>query len=159
MFKKFDLIVEYSKTEVFHFNRSHSVFNPPPLNLIPIGDTILQPIDRKLLFHQHVNFYSNKAISMVKCMKILSNSNWDINLSQKYLLYRLCVLPIMLYRFQLWFYNCTLLLYHLKILEKMQRRATIWILEAFKTSPSFGIETIVELIPIKLYLQKLGGRL
>ena len=41
----------------------------------------------------------------------------------------------------------------------MQRRATIWILGAFKTSPLFGIEAIVELIPIKLHLQKLGRRL
>ena len=30
----------------------------------------------------------------------------------------------------------------------MQRRAAIWILEAFKTSPSYGIEAIAELIPI-----------
>jgi len=48
--------------------------------------------------------------------------------------------------------------YHLKILGKMQRRAIIWILGAFKTSPSFGIEAIVGLIPIKLHLQKLSGR-
>jgi len=48
--------------------------------------------------------------------------------------------------------------YHLKILGKMQRRATIWILGAFKISPLFGIKAIVELIPIKLYLQKLGGK-
>ena len=48
--------------------------------------------------------------------------------------------------------------YHLKILGKMQRRATIWILGAFKTSPSFSIEAIAGLIPIKLHLQKLGRR-
>jgi len=46
----------------------------------------------------------------------------------------------------------------LKILGKMQRRAAIWILGAFKTSPSYGIEVIVGLIPIKLHLQKLGSR-
>jgi len=40
----------------------------------------------------------------------------------------------------------------------MQRRATLWILEDFKTSPLFGIEAIAGLIPIKLHLQKLGGR-
>ena len=34
----------------------------------------------------------------------------------------------------------------------------IWILEAFKTSPLYGVEAIAELIPIKLHLQKLGGR-
>jgi len=48
--------------------------------------------------------------------------------------------------------------YHLKALSKMQRRAAIWILGAFKTSPSYSIEAITELVPIKLYLQKLGRR-
>jgi len=48
--------------------------------------------------------------------------------------------------------------YHLKVLGKMQRRMVIWILEAFKTSPLYGIEAIAELIPIKLYLQKLKSR-
>jgi len=46
----------------------------------------------------------------------------------------------------------------MKILGKMQRRATIWILGAFKTSPSEGIEAIVSLINIKYHLQKLVGR-
>jgi len=40
----------------------------------------------------------------------------------------------------------------------MQGRAAIWILGMFKTSPLEGIEAIVGLIPIKLYLQKLAGR-
>jgi len=44
------------------------------------------------------------------------------------------------------------------ILEKMQRCTTIWILGAFKTFPLYGVKAIVGLIPIKLHLQKLGGR-
>ena len=40
---KFGLIVEHSKTEVFHFNRSHSLFDPPPLNLSSIGGPVLVP--------------------------------------------------------------------------------------------------------------------
>ena len=40
----------------------------------------------------------------------------------------------------------------------MQRRAAIWILEAFKTSPTEGIEAIARIIPIKLHLQKLARR-
>ena len=95
---------------------------------------------------------------MVKCMKIFGNSNWDINLIQKCLLYRTCILPIMLYGFQLWFYNYAPMSYHLKILGKMQRRAAIWILGAFKTSPSFSIKAITGLIPIKLHLQKLSRK-
>ena len=46
----------------------------------------------------------------------------------------------------------------MKILDKMQRRATIWILGAFKTLLLKGIEAIAGIIPIKFYLQKLARR-
>jgi len=38
---KFDLIVEYEKTEVFHFTKLHRAFNPSPLDLTPIGGLVL----------------------------------------------------------------------------------------------------------------------
>ena len=46
----------------------------------------------------------------------------------------------------------------MKILNKMQRRAAIWILGAFKMSPSEGIKAIMGIIPIKFHLQKLTER-
>ena len=46
----------------------------------------------------------------------------------------------------------------MKILDKMQRRAAIWILGAFKTSLTEGIEAIAGIILIKLHLQKLARR-
>jgi len=46
----------------------------------------------------------------------------------------------------------------MKILNKMQRRAAIWILGAFKTLLSAGIEAIARIIPIKFYLQKITKR-
>ena len=46
----------------------------------------------------------------------------------------------------------------MKTLNKMQRRAAIWILGAFKMSPSEGIKAIVGIIPIKFHLQKLAER-
>jgi len=46
----------------------------------------------------------------------------------------------------------------MKILGKMQRRAAIWILGAFRTSPTEGLEAITGLIPIKFHLQKLTSR-
>ena len=165
---KFGLIIKHLKTETFYFNRSHGMFNLPPLDLSTIGGPILHPkdswkylrftFDWKLTFHQHTDFYSNKAISMVKCIKLLGNSPWGINPIQKHLLYKCCILPIALYGFQLWFYNKASLSYHMKILGKMRRRATIWILEAFKTSLSEGLKAIAGLIPIKFHLQKLTSR-
>ena len=41
LLEKFGLIVEHSKTDVFHFNRSQNTFNPPSLNLTPLEGTIL----------------------------------------------------------------------------------------------------------------------
>jgi len=79
----FGIVIEHMKTENFHFNRSHGIFNPPPLDLLPIGGPILCPkdtwkylgfiFDRKLTFHQHIDYYSNKEILTVKCMKLLGN--------------------------------------------------------------------------------------
>jgi len=43
LLEKFSLVVEHSKTEIFHFNRSHSPFNPPLLDLSSLGGSILCP--------------------------------------------------------------------------------------------------------------------
>ena len=164
----FGLVIEHSKTEIFHFSRSQGIFNPPPLDLSPLRDPILRSKDswrylgfffnRKLSFHKHIDFYTNKAISMVKCMKLLGNSSRGINPMQKHLLYRCYALPIALYGFQLWFYNRAPTSYHMKVLNKMQRRAAVWILGAFKTSPLEGIEALAGLIPVKSHLQKIAKR-
>ena len=37
----FGLVIEHSKTETFHFSRFQGLFNPPPLDLLPLGGLIL----------------------------------------------------------------------------------------------------------------------
>jgi len=91
-------------------------------------------------------------------MKMLENSSRDLIPIQKKYLYRYCVLLIVLYEFQLWYYNKTLLSCSLKELRKIQRRVALWISGTFHISPTSGIEAIASLIPIHLYLQKLNGR-
>ena len=39
----FGLVIEHAKTEIFHFNRSHGIFNSLPLDLTPIRSPILCP--------------------------------------------------------------------------------------------------------------------
>ena len=168
LLERFRLMIEYEKTEVFHFSRSYGVYNSPSLDLSSIRGLILclkntwrylgYIFDKKLFFWQHIDFYANKAISTVKCINILGNSVHSLAPQQKHLLYRSCILPIALYEFQLWFFNKALLSYPLKKLNKIQRRAAIWILGAFHTLPSFSIEAIADLISIYLHLQKLSGR-
>ena len=84
LINSFGLIIKHSKTEIFHFSRSQGLFNPPPLDLSPLGGPILRPKDswkylgfifnRKLSFHKHIDFYVIKVMSTVKCMKLLGNS-------------------------------------------------------------------------------------
>ena len=45
LLSKFGLLVEHSKTEVFHFSRSHGAFNPPPFDLSSIGGPLFVPKD------------------------------------------------------------------------------------------------------------------
>ena len=91
-------------------------------------------------------------------MKLLGNSSWEINPLQKHQLYQCCILSIALYGFQLWFYNKAPMSYHMKILNKIQRRAIIWVLGVFKTLSTEEIEAITGIISIKFHLQKLARR-
>ena len=160
--------MKHSKTEVFHFSRPHGAFNPPPLDLTPLSRSILLPkptwrylgfiFDCKLSFWSHINFYVNKAISTIKCMKILGNSSRGLIFLQKRWLYKCCALPIVLYNFQLWYYNKASLYYPLNILRKMQWRTAIWITGAFHMLPIAGIKAISGLFPIHLHLKKLYNR-
>ena len=114
LLSQFSLQVEHLKTEVFHFSRLRGNVNPPPLDLSLLDGPILYPkstqkylgfiFNRKLTFHNHIDFYSNKAILTVKYIKILSNSTRELNPNQKRLLYRSCTLPIALYGFQLQYF-------------------------------------------------------
>ena len=132
---KCSLVVEHRKTDIFHFSKSHEVFNPPSLDLSSLRGPVLLPkktwrylgfiFDCKLTFRSHIDFYANKAISTIKCIKFLDNSLRDINPLQKKRLYRCCTLPIALYSFLLWYYNKALTYYHLNILWKMQQRAAL----------------------------------
>ena len=160
--------MEHGKMEVFHFYRSHRVFNPPPLDLMPLEGLILHQrntwyylgfiFDQKLLFQQHIDFYTNKIFSTIKCVKMLGNSSRGLSPIQKRCLYRCCTLPIALYGFQLWYYNKVPLAYLLKELRKIQKRVALQILGTFHISSSLGIEAISGLIPIYLHLQKLNSR-
>ena len=108
---KCSLVVEHGKTDIFHFSKSHKAFNSFSLDLSTLKDPILLPkktwryldfiFDQKLTLRDHIDFYANKVISTVKCMKLLGNSSRDINLLQKRRLYRYCALSIALYSFSL----------------------------------------------------------
>ncbi|KXN83397.1 hypothetical protein AN958_01483 [Leucoagaricus sp. SymC.cos] len=92
---------------------------------------------------------------MVHTMGMLRNSLRGLSPRQKHLLYRLCMVPIATYSFRLWCHGLHPHKAHLTSLNKMQRRAAIWITGAFRTSPLGDVEALAGLIPIHLHLRKL----
>jgi len=102
------LIIEHSKTELFHFTRARHPPNPS-INLSSIGGSVISPkpilcylefyFDHKLNFHYHMHFYATKCLSTLNAIKMLENSSCGLFPIQKRLLYRMCVLSIVLYGF------------------------------------------------------------
>lgn len=103
------LDIKHGKTEVFHLSRLYGPFNSSLLNLSHIKGSILYPkkfwqylefvFDIKLSFWYHIKYYANKALLTIKEMKKLVNSTCGLLFYPKWLLYRMCVLPITLYSF------------------------------------------------------------
>jgi len=106
LFAALGLVLEHDKTELFHFDRSHSNHNPPlDLGYTPYtGNRLLTPktywrylgfyFDQKLLFTEHVRYYATKSFSTVQVMGMLGNSTQGLPPLERHLLYRACVLPI-----------------------------------------------------------------
>jgi len=86
------LIMEHSKTELFHFTRAHHPPNPS-IDLSPVGGPIISPkpiwryldffFDCKLNFHYHMHYYATKCLSTLSTMKILENSSQGLLPIQK----------------------------------------------------------------------------
>jgi hypothetical protein len=114
--------------------------------------------DRKLLFREHVRFYSTKAFTTVKAFNMLGNSSRGITALQKRLLYRTCVVPILTYGLRLWHFKGAKFQGVLKTLAKTQRVAALWITGCFRTSPTGGVESLAGLLPMHLLLRWLAKK-
>jgi len=106
----FGLVMEHDKFEIFHFSRAHNDLNLE-LDLSAIGAPTLKPktywrylgfyFDRCLSFKEYVQYYSTKALFIVKAMGMLGNSTRGLLPLQKHLLYHSCVVSIATYSFRL----------------------------------------------------------
>jgi hypothetical protein len=170
LFTASGLALEHDKTELFHFTRARSGFDRPlDLGYAPYtGETPLRPktywrylgfwFDHKLTFEEHVRFYTTKALTTVKAMRMLGNSTRGLSPRNKRILYRACVLHIATYSHRLWFFEGAKVKGILKSLTSMQRKAACWITGVFHTSSTGGVESLAGLPLIRLHLQKLSQR-
>ncbi|CAA7265984.1 unnamed protein product [Cyclocybe aegerita] len=99
--------------------------------------------DHRLTFHEHVRYYATKAFTTVQA---IGASSID------------CVVPIATYGYCLWYFNGARNKGAMNQLKWMQRKAALWIMGAFRTSPTGSLEALAGLIPVHLMLKKLATR-
>jgi hypothetical protein len=134
LFTGLGLALEHNKTELFHFTRARTGFDRP-LDLgyaLYTEETPLRPktywrylsfwFNCKLMFEEHVRFYTTKALTMAQAMRMLGNSMRGLSLCNKHILYRTCVLSIAMYGHRLWFFEGAKVKGVLKSLTSMQRK-------------------------------------
>ncbi|CAA7265605.1 unnamed protein product [Cyclocybe aegerita] len=168
LFIAFALVLEHDKTELFHFSHRCNTYNPSlDLGYAPhTGTTPLKPktywrylgfyFDCGLTFHKHVCYYATKAFTTVQAMCMLGNSTRGLSPKQRHLLYRSCVVSIAMYGYHLWYFDGARNKGTMNQLKRMQQKAALWIMGAFRTSPTGGLEALAGLIPIHLVLKKLA---
>ncbi|CAA7271403.1 unnamed protein product [Cyclocybe aegerita] len=88
-------------------------------------------------------------------MRMLGNSTRGLSPKQQHLLYRSCVVPIATYHYHLWYFDGACNKGAMNQLKWMQWKAALWIMGAFRTSPTGSLEALAGLIPVHLMLKKL----
>ena len=81
---------------------------------------------------------------------------WYKSLSKMTLIQNLCSIYCSLQIFSVVLQQCTTCILFQRT-QKIQRRAELWILRAFHTSPTLEIKAIADFVPIYLYFQKISG--
>ncbi|KXN87170.1 hypothetical protein AN958_09117 [Leucoagaricus sp. SymC.cos] len=88
-------------------------------------------------------------------MRLLGNSVRGLPPHHKHTLYRTCIIPLATYGYCLWYFANAKCSKNLKMLQRLQHTASLWITGAFHTSPVGGTKSLAGLIPLPLHLSKL----
>jgi len=161
------LVLEHDKSEVYHFSRSRGESHPPiNLGFTPyMGATLLGPklywrylgfyFDHSLMFCEHIRYYMMNAMTLVKALGMLGNSNRGVSVMHKHLLYHTCMVPVAMYGLQLWYLQGARLKGITKQLSAVQCLVALWITGCFRTSPTRGMEALAGLLLMHILLKRL----
>jgi len=81
--------------------------------------------DHSLTFREHIRYYMMKAMTMVRALGMLGNSNRGVLAMHKHLLYCMCMVPVATYGLRLWYLQGARLKGITKQLSAVQRLMTL----------------------------------
>lgn len=150
-----------SKTKVMIFTNRRKVTNPPlymagkEIEYVKSFKYLGITLDSKLTFTNHIDNISKRAaMTMAQCRRMIAK-NWGLKPHICKWLYTSLVRPIMTYSCFTWI-NSTNKSTHMKKLGKVQRQGCLATLNAMKTTPTAGMEVILGIRPIDIYLKELA---
>jgi hypothetical protein len=169
-FSTIGLTIETSKMELKHFiafdlsasRRKFAHLTQPSLSFAFRGHTYtIKPtenwrylgffFDSFLKFDYHIKHYTNKDFSSLRACSMLGNSSGGLGPRSRVLVFKTCVLPILIYGLPLWYAEWGRgIIKHIKYMSHVQNYAVCWITGGFKTSPTGSLDIILGIPPLKV---------
>ena len=127
--------------------------NGEPIEWVKTFKYLGVTLDDKLSWKQHIENITKKAtMSLAQCRKMIGN-NWGLNPKISRWMYTALVRPILSYACPVWI-NAINKTTNSKKLERIQRRACMATLNAIHSTPTAGMEVMIDLLPITVHLKK-----
>ena len=112
-------------------------------------------LDTKLTFTKHIeNISKRAAMTMAQCRRMIAK-NWGLKPHICKWVYTSLIRPIMSYSCFVWI-NSINKVTHIDRLQKVQRQGCLATLNAMKSTPTAGMEVILDIRPIDIHLQELA---
>ena len=147
-----------SKTKLMFFTRRRNYTKP---DIFLYGEKIEYVsemkylgvlIDDKLSWLPHIKKTAQKATyTLMQCKKMVGKS-WGLKPRINRWIYQTLVRPVLTYGCLVWI-RSTNITSHMNHVEKVQRRANVSTLNALHTTPSDGMEVMLNMEPIHIFIQ------
>ena len=147
-----------SKTKAMIFsrkentNRRNLYINGEQIEYVTSFKYLGVTIDNKLNWTEHINNVSKKATNIMAQCRRMMGKTWGLKPYICRWMYMSLIRPIIAYGSIVWIKALTQVT-KVKKLEQVQRRACLATLNAMTSTPTAGMEVIIGLPPIQIYLK------
>ena len=148
-----------NKTKVMIFTRKRQVKKPKiylqgvELEYVEEFKYLGITIDNKLNWRKHIENQTKRAQMALNTGRRMIGNKWGLKPKQMTWLYESIVRPILTYGSIVWASSLDRS-YIIKLLEKVQRTACMMITGAMKSTPTAGLECILNITPIQIHIKK-----
>lgn len=157
------LNVNPNKTNVLRSYKNPRATNKTKMTDILLFNTPLKVVeeikylgvffDSKNNFKFHIEYAANKALRSLWACRAMVSKTWGLDPKKMMWVYKQIILPRVSYGSVVWWHKARS---HKKELDKIQRTALMLITGAVKSTPTKGIESVLDVNPIHLEIYRIA---